>query len=91
MVAWILYLIISMVCFTGAVEKPATPPPMAQYADDVAGEDAEWAEYHREAYAEYAAEFDSLYCAYETRWAKNGRLMIRKGCSGPFKFVKRTV
>ena len=91
MVAWILYLIISMVCFTGAAETPATPPPTALYADDVAGEDAEWEEYHALAYAEYSDEFTRLFNQLETKWAKNGRLMIRKGCSGPFKFVKRTV
>jgi hypothetical protein len=51
----------------------------------------EWQEYHALAYSEYAEAFTALYEGLETRWSKNGRLMIRQGSSGPYKFVKRAV
>ena len=54
-------------------------------------EDDEWDAYHAEAVSEYSAEFTALYRGYETKWSKNGRLMIRTGDSGPYRFVKRAV
>lgn len=49
----------------------------------------EWAEYHADAVAEYAAEFDAIYATLNYKVAKNGRGMIRVGDSGPYKFVKK--
>jgi len=46
-----------------------------------------WAEFHLDAFEEYASEFDALFNSYETKWSKNGRLMMRKGSTGSFKFV----
>jgi len=54
------------------------------------GGDVEWAEYHADAYEEYAAEFTALFNSYETRTAKNGATMIRKGNTGSFKFARKS-
>lgn len=51
-------------------------------------EELEWDAYHAEAYIEYADEFTALFNSYETKRAKNGRLMIRQGDTGSFKFAK---
>lgn len=48
-----------------------------------------WLEFHADAVAEYAAEFDALFAMVEFKVAKNGRGMIRTGDSGPYKFVKK--
>jgi len=48
-----------------------------------------WSEFHIDAYEEYADEFTALFNSYETKWSKNGRLMIRQGDSGSFKFVAK--
>lgn len=50
----------------------------------------EWQEYHAIAYAEYSDEFTALFNGYKTRWSRNGRLMLRNGDSGPYKFAKRS-
>lgn len=52
-------------------------------------EEQEWAEYYSEAYNEYADEFTALFNSYETKVAKNGALMIRKGNSGSYTFAKK--
>jgi hypothetical protein len=52
-------------------------------------EEQEWTEYHAEAMAEYADEFTALFNSYETKWSKNGRLMLRQGDSGSYRFVKK--
>lgn len=52
-------------------------------------DEMEWAEFHADAVEEYEDEFTALFNSYETKWSKNGRLMIRQGDSGSFKFVKR--
>lgn len=49
----------------------------------------EWDAYHADAYAEYEDEFTALFNSYETKVAKNGAMMIRKGNSGSFKFAKK--
>jgi hypothetical protein len=43
-----------------------------------------------QAATEFADEFTALFNSYECKWSKNGRLMIRQGDSGSFKFVKRS-
>lgn len=53
-------------------------------------ESDEWTEYRTLALSEYSDEFTALFNGYQTKWAKNGRLMLRNGDSGPYKFVKRT-
>lgn len=91
MLTWITALVMSLVYLSGigALSIPAHTVT-AQHAPDSASEEHEWEAFHADAYAEYAAEFDALYSALETRWSKNGRLMMRTGDSGPYKFVKRT-
>lgn len=89
MLAWILSLLLPFLMVGGApatsavVTIPATSQSMT--------EAEEWDAYHAEAVSEYSAEFTALYRGYETKWSKNGRLMIRTGDSGPYKFVKRAV
>lgn len=62
--------------------KPELPP----YVED---NDAEWDDYQWDAYEEYAAEFTALFNSYETKRARNGALMIRKGNSGSYRFAKK--
>lgn len=52
-------------------------------------DEQEWAAYHAEAMAEYADEFTALFNGYETKVAKNGRMMIRTGNAGPYKFARK--
>ncbi len=52
------------------------------------GDDVEWAEYHADAMAEYADEFTALFNSYEVKRAKNGRIMVRTGDTGSFKFAR---
>lgn len=63
--------------------------PVAHHAPDTASEEHEWQEFHSLAYSEYSDEFTRIYNGLETKWSKNGRLMMRNGDSGPYKFVKR--
>jgi len=88
MLAWMLSLILPFMVMVGGNTEPAhvvTVPAQSMSEED------EWSEYHAIAYSEYAAEFDALYGRLEVKWSKNGRLMMRAGNTGPFKFVKRTV
>lgn len=55
----------------------------------ILNEEQEWAEFNELARIEYADEFTALFNSYETKRAKNGRLMIRQGDSGSFKFAKK--
>jgi hypothetical protein len=48
-----------------------------------------WSEFHADAVEEYVDEFTALFNSYETKWSKNGRLMIRQGDAGSFKFAKK--
>lgn len=57
------------------------------WCQDYEGE--EWSEYHAEAAREYADEFTALFNSYETKRAKNGALMIRRGNKGSYKFAKK--
>lgn len=43
---------------------------------------------HDEYVTEYADEFTELFNSYETKVAKNGRIMIRTAGKGSFKFAK---
>lgn len=63
-------------------------PPMPQTAPEF-GEVTEWNLYYREAEAEYADEFTALFNSYETKRAKNGALMIRRGNKGSYRFAKK--
>lgn len=52
-------------------------------------DEQEWSEFHADAVEEYADEFTSLFNSYETKVSRNGRMMIRQGDSGSFKFAKK--
>lgn len=49
----------------------------------------EWEDYRDEYAAHYADVFTELFNSYETKVAKNGAMMIRRGNSGSFKFAKK--
>lgn len=89
MLAWILAFLLPFLAMGGQTTTPAhiTVPAQASTTTD----ESEWQEYHALAYAEYSAEFTALFNSYETRWSKNGRLMMRNGNTGPYKFVKRAI
>lgn len=53
-------------------------------------DELEWSEFHADAFAEYSDEFTRLFNATETKWAKNGRLMIRPEGAKSFKFAKQS-
>lgn len=98
MLAWTIGAVMSLLFLSGITGMDSEPAQnMAHPAPDNASEvggssadtDDEWQEYHALAYSEYADEFTALCEGYETLWAKNGRLMLRQGNSGPYKFVKR--
>lgn len=86
---WITAVVMALVFLSGIHGMTSQPAPVVRHAPDMPSEDVEWQEYHSLAYAEYSDEFARIYNGYEIRWAKNGRLMIRDGDSGPYKFVKR--
>lgn len=71
----------------GLVGFPTVAPANAMHAEN---EEQEWAEFHALATQEYADEFTAFFDSYETKWSKNGRLMMRAGDSGSFKFVKKS-
>lgn len=77
-------IVIALAIAIGLISFPSLPAPnVVEVSTD------EWSEFHADAYEEYASEFEALFNSYETKWAKNGRLMIRQGDSGSFKFVKK--
>jgi hypothetical protein len=51
-------------------------------------EEREWTLFWDEARFDGLMAFNDLYDSYETKWSKNGRLMLRTGDSGPYRFVK---
>lgn len=52
-------------------------------------EEQEWELYNHEAYYDYVSQFTALFNSYETKRARNGAMMIRRGNSGSFKFAKK--
>lgn len=66
------------------------PVSHAQYKGDSGDESLEWFMFHVEAERDAYAEFNAIFNSYETKWSKNGRLMIRQGNSGSYKFVKKS-
>lgn len=57
--------------------------------DEAEEERIEWELYHADAYWEYMADFTELFNSYETKTAKNGRVMIRRQGEKTFKFAKK--
>jgi hypothetical protein len=51
-------------------------------------DEQEWSEFNADAFEEYESEFDALFNSYETKRAKNGRLLIRQGNCGRYSFAK---
>jgi hypothetical protein len=91
MITWVISAVMTVVLGLGIGGMVTAPPVgMTHQAPDMTVEQ-EWAAFHAEAYKEHSDVFTALYEGYETRWSKNGRLMMRAGNSGPYKFVKRAV
>ncbi|MFE8916894.1 hypothetical protein [Streptomyces globisporus] len=86
MLAWILSLILPVSFLWAPMQIPAVLVPVSAHEST---ETKEWEEFHSLAYQEHADTFTALYKGYETKWSKNGRLMIRQGSTGPYKFVKK--
>lgn len=86
MLSWLLSLLLPFLLSGGVAAETILMPAHTLPADN---EEQEWAAYHAEALMEYEAEFTVLFQGYETKWSKNGRLMIRTGDAGPYKFVKK--
>lgn len=82
-------MLVAMLIAFGLIAIPAPVMPADVSALIEADEQAEWDAYHAEAMAEYADEFTALFNGYETKVAKNGRMMIRTGNAGPFKFARK--
>lgn len=91
MLEWMMTGLMALILMFGTHHTPATPQQTTQHTADTASVETEWQEYHSLAYQEYVDTFTALYEGYETKWSKNGRLMLRNGDSGPYRFVKRTV
>ncbi|AWN05325.1 hypothetical protein SEA_IBANTIK_104 [Streptomyces phage Ibantik] len=91
MIMWVISVTMTLVFglgIGGMVTAPAVG--MTHQAPDTTTQDTYfWDDFHADAVSEYEAQFTALYEGYETRWSKNGRLMIRQGNSGPYKFVKK--
>ena len=87
MLAWMLSLLLPFLGMGGepftldAVVSPAVSSPVS--------EEQEWGEFYTLSYSEHEEAFTALFESYETKWSKNGRLMIRQGNAGPYKFVKK--
>lgn len=72
-------ILLALAVAFGLIAVPSVPVTEAQ----------EWDMFHTDAFEEYADEFTALFNSIETKWSKNGRLMIRVGDTGSFKFAKK--
>lgn len=84
MIMILLSLVLQVLCLGNS------QAPEIQVVAPVLSEEQEWSEFHAEAMSEYEDAFTALFNSYETKWSKNGRLMMRAGDSGSFKFVKKS-
>ena len=92
MIMWVISAVMTMVLGLGIGGMVTAPSVgMTRQTPDNANieytnpEDIEWSMH----YSNAVSAFDALYDSYETRWSKNGRLMLRQGSTGPYKLVKR--
>ncbi|MEU0159035.1 hypothetical protein ABZ154_09385 [Streptomyces sp. NPDC006261] len=90
MIAWILSLVLPLSIATGGAPSAFTAVAALVTTQSTQSEEDEWEEFHTLSHSEHAEAFDVLFNSYETKWSKNGRLMIRQGSTGPYKFVKRS-
>jgi hypothetical protein len=89
MIMWVISAVMTVVFGLGIGGMVTAPSVgMTHQAPDMT-EAQEWAAFHAEAYKEHSDAFTTLYESYETKWSKNGRLMMRAGNAGPYKFVRR--
>lgn len=91
MLEWMMTGLMALILAFGVHHTPTTQEQTTQHTADTASVETEWQEFHALAYQEYADTFTALYEGYETKWSKNGRLMLRQGSKGPFKFVAKAV
>lgn len=89
MIMWSIAALVYIIFGLGVGGLVIIPAQSHSHIAPRMSETGEWSAYHAEAYEDYSAEFTALYEGYETKWSKNGRLMLRQGDSGPYKFVKK--
>jgi hypothetical protein len=98
MLAIILGILLALIPAQRETAVVTVIPPMPQHApgfvsnDETSPDydvDADWYEYEFEAFSEYYDEFTALFNSYETKWSKNGRLMMKTPGSKSFKFVAK--
>jgi hypothetical protein len=70
----------------GLIAFPSVPETVSLHSENEA---QEWAEFHADAYAEYADEFTALFNSLEFKRAKNGAPMIRRTGESTYRFVAR--
>lgn len=92
MIMWVISVTMTLVFglgIGGLVTAPAVG--MTHQAPDPTTQDTDysWDAFHADAVSEYEAQFTALFDSYETKWSKNGRLMIRQGNAGPYKFTRK--
>lgn len=81
-------ILIALAIAFGVIATPSVPPMQRVASIQCTCDLCEWQGYYSDAYSDYADEFTALFDSYETKWAKNGRLMIRSGSSGRYSFAK---
>lgn len=89
--ALVLQVLISLIVPANSEAVVIIPAMPQQSPVIIDQEDYEWSEYYADAFEEYADEFTALFNSYETKVAKNGAMMIRRGNSGSFKFAKKGI
>lgn len=86
MIAIILGIVLSFLGMGANSEQPVTVIPPKRESVDVV--EFEWAQFHADAFEEYADEFTAIFNAIEFKVSKNGRSMIRRPGDKGFRFVK---
>lgn len=93
MIMWVISAVMALVFGLGIGGMVTAPNVgMTHQTPDISTADNSeyrWVEFHVDAYVSAEDEFTALFGGYETRWSKNGRLMLRQGSTGPYKFVRR--
>lgn len=87
LIAYVLAVVTSLLG-TNADVQVVTIPAKPSYAPAIS-EAQEWDDYRDEYASHYSDVFTALFNSYETKVAKNGAMMIRRGNSGSFKFAKK--
>jgi hypothetical protein len=94
LIALVIQVLITLVMPNATESQVIVIPPMP-HVDPINSwviendDDADWNAFEYDAYCEYSDAFTALFDSYETKRAKNGALMIRRGNSGSYRFAKK--